>query len=77
MDEEILPADLLNELRGTETDLARLVEQVLVRRLTSVAVSSEAVAAWEQRAPEAWAKVKRWLEARNVKILIVPVRRDT
>ncbi len=71
MDEEISTEGLLDELRHTRTDLAGLVERVVARRLSEVAVSSKAVAAWERRAPEAWAKVQKWLTARGVKIVIV------
>ena len=62
---------LLHELRESQTDLARLVEQVVRRKLSRVAVCSKAVTAWEQRAPEAWAKVCKWLTAQGVTIVIV------
>jgi len=72
MDDDSSTEALQRELRETQTDLARLVEHVLVRKLSVVTLTSQMVAAWEQRAPEAWAKVKQWLRARNVKIVIVP-----
>lgn len=62
---------LLRELRGSETDLARLVERIVLRKLSQVAVSSSAVAAWEQRAPDAWDKVRKWLREQGVTIVIV------
>ena len=72
MDDDSSTEALLRELRETQTDLARLVEHVLVRKLSVIVVTSQTVAAWEQRAPEAWGKVKQWLTARNVKIVLVP-----
>ncbi len=77
MDDDSSTEALLRELRETQTDLARLVEHVLVRKLSVVTLTSQMVAAWEQRAPEAWTKVKQWLRARNVKIMIIPAHPET
>lgn len=62
---------LLEELRKSGTDLERLVEHVVQRRPTHVAVSSESIAAWERRAPEAWAKVRTWLKVKGVTVVTV------
>ncbi len=77
MDDDSSTEALLRELRETQTDLARLVEHVLVRKLSVVVVTSQTVAAWKQRAPDAWTKVKHWLTARNVKTVIVPSHPET
>ena len=71
MPDEITTEALLEELRRSGTDLARLVEGVVLRKRPVAVVSSQAVAAWEQRAPEAWAKVRKWLVAQGVMLLIV------
>ena len=71
MEEEITTEALLAELRQTATDLARLVEAVRLRKMPLVVVSAAAVAAWEERAPEAWAKVRRWLAREGITLRIV------
>ena len=71
MEEEITTEALLAELRQSATDLARLVERVILRKVPLVVVSAAAAAAWEQRAPEAWAKVRQWLVRQGVTLRIV------
>lgn len=60
---------LLSELRASRTDLARLVERLVGDGRSLVYVAAEAVRAWDQRAPESWAKVKAWLAARGVTVV--------
>ena len=71
MEEEITTEALLEELRQTATDLGRLVEGVLLRKMPLMVVSASAVAAWEERAPEAWAKVRQWLARQGITLRIV------
>ena len=63
--------ELLNELRTSKTDLARLVEAVLRNRPPYVVVSSQAVTSWERREPQHWAKVSGWLADSNVSLVKV------
>jgi hypothetical protein len=60
---------LLVELRRSKSDLARLVEVVVRERRQCVAVSVQAVHAWESREPQAWAAVRTWLADRGVRVV--------
>ncbi|HET7875748.1 MAG TPA: hypothetical protein VFN71_09495 [Methylomirabilota bacterium] len=62
---------LLAALRGSRSDLARLVESVSRDDRRLVIVSTRAVKAWEEREPQAWATVKDWLAARGVAVVEV------
>lgn len=64
------PPDLLAGLTPT-TDLAWLVDRVCRSNLPWVVVPQSAVAAWEERDPAGWAKVRSWLAERNVTIVRV------
>jgi hypothetical protein len=66
-----VPQDLLNDLRSSQTDLARIVEAVLRDRLPYVLVPVQAVRSWERREPNHWAKVAGWLAAQNVAVVQV------
>jgi hypothetical protein len=68
---EIATNDLLNDLRTSRTDLARIVEAVRQDRPPYVVVSIQAVKSWERREPEQWAKVVEWLVARKVSLVKV------
>jgi hypothetical protein len=59
---------LLADLRRGPTDLARLVQYVLVRQPPRVWVSARAVDGWRRRDPEAWAKVVAWLKEQAVTV---------
>ena len=59
---------LLAELNA-RTDLARVVEQVCRNDLRWVVVPARALAAWEERDPAGWAKVKEWLAAKGATIV--------
>jgi hypothetical protein len=65
------PHDLLNDLRSSRTDLARIVEAVVRDRLPYVVVPMQAVRSWERREPDHWAKVVGWLAAENVAVVQV------
>ena len=56
-----IPDQLLNDLRSSQTDLARIVEAVVRDRLPYVVVPVQAVRSWERREPDHWAKVAGWL----------------
>ena len=50
-----IPHDLLNDLRSSPTDLARLVEAVVRDEPPYVKIHVQAVRSWERRAPDHWA----------------------
>ena len=52
-----IPDDLLNDLRSSPTDLARIVEAVVRDRRPYVKIPVQTVRSWERRAPDDWAKV--------------------
>jgi len=66
-----LPHDLLDDLRSSPTDLARVLEAVVRDRLPNVIIPVEAVRCWERRAPDHWAKVVTRLSAQNVAVVQV------
>jgi len=61
---------LLRELRGSPTDLAKMVARIHQRRRGVVAVSANAIARWNKDDPHAWARVRDWLTKRVVRLLI-------
>ena len=63
--------ELLNDLRTSKSDMARLVEAVVRDRLPYVVVPIQAIKSWERREPQHWAKVAGWLAAQNVKLVEV------
>jgi predicted transcriptional regulator len=69
--DNITAKELLTDLGATQTDLARIIEAVDRDKLPFIVVAAQAVRAWEQREPHTWAKVTRWLAARNVGIVAV------
>jgi hypothetical protein len=62
---------LLDSLRGSHTDLARIVEKVVDARRSVVVVSVGAVSAWNDRAPESWATVREWLDERGISVEVI------
>ena len=66
-----IPYDLLDDLRNSPTDLARLVEAVVRDGVPHVTIPVEAVSSWKRRAPDHWAKVASWLAAQNVTVIQV------
>ena len=62
---------LLNELKRSPTDLAKLVMRVVSRRRIVVPISAAAVARWNKEDPDSWARVSEWLTTRGVKSVIV------
>lgn len=66
-----IPDQLLSDLRGSQTDLARIIEAVVRDRLPYLVVPTQAVKSWERREPDHWAKVAGWLADQNVKVVQV------
>lgn len=62
---------LIDELRTSRTDLARLVEAADRDRLTQIIIPQRTMDAWERREPETWLKVSGWLTARGIAIVRV------
>ncbi len=66
-----MPDELMDDLRGSQTDLARLIEAVVRDRPPYVVVPIQAVRSWERREPQHWAKVSGWLADQNVAVVQV------
>jgi hypothetical protein len=64
----MISTQLLTELRSSRTDLARIVESVHRNNLPILFVTAQSVRAWERREPDAWAKVREWLEEHSVAV---------
>ena len=62
---------LLRELKGSPTDLAKLVIRMAPRRRTVVPISAGAIARWTKDDPESWDRVCTWLMMRGVQQVIV------
>jgi hypothetical protein len=61
---------LLRELRGSPTDLAKLVVSVHERHQGCVAVSAPAIARWNRDDPRSWTLVQEWLTREGVEVLV-------
>jgi hypothetical protein len=61
---------LLADLRGSPTDLGKLVTRVHQRRRGVVAVSANAITRWNKDAPDAWQRVREWLTKEGVQIIV-------
>ena len=66
-----MPDELMDDLRRSQTDLARLIEAVVRDRLPYVVVPIQAVRSWQRREPQHWAKVSGWLADQNVAVVQV------
>lgn len=64
-------SELLAELRKSRTDLARIVEAAERAERAYVVVPAQAVKAWIEREPDAWAKVLAWLAANGKAVVQV------
>jgi hypothetical protein len=62
---------LLMELRGSRTDLTRVVEAASRKKLPYLVVPTQSVRAWEQREPDTWASVRDWLAAHSIAVIEV------
>ena len=63
-------AELLCELRGSPTDLAKLVKRIHQRHRTVVAISANAITRWNKDDPNSWERVHEWLTKRDVRIRV-------
>jgi len=63
--------ELLCALRGSPTDLAKLVTGLHQRPRRVVAISQNAVARWNKDDPDSWDRVRAWLTTRGVQHVIV------
>jgi len=57
---------LLHGLKGSPTDLAKLVMRLAPRRRTVVPISVAAIARWNKDDPDSWERVRAWLTTRGV-----------
>jgi hypothetical protein len=62
---------LLDELRDSPTDLAKLVQQWASQNVREVTISINAIEGWTARDPGAWRVVREWLGARRVTVKVV------
>jgi hypothetical protein len=60
--------NVIHELRGSPTDLAKLVEAVRGRPLHVVEISAEAIIRWRNDDPCLWKLVLEWLTTMDVDI---------
>jgi hypothetical protein len=60
--------NLIHELRGSPTDLAKLVDAVRRRPLHVVDISTEAIIRWRIDDPRSWKLVLEWLTTMDVEV---------
>jgi hypothetical protein len=63
--------ELLAHVKGSSTDLIRIIEAARREDWPCVVVSSKAVEAWERRAPGAWPTVRSWLDSQGKPVVII------
>ena len=63
--------ELLAQLRGSKTDLARFIEIMQRDRLPELVVPANAVRAWQEREPQTWAMVRHWLAEQGKSVRLV------
>jgi len=63
--------ELLAQVKDSSTDLMRIIKAAGRPEWPCVVVSSQAVEAWERRAPGAWPRVRLWLDAQGKPVVIV------
>jgi len=63
--------ELLAQVKGSSTDLMRIIEAAERPEWPCVVVSSQTVEAWERLAPGAWPRVRSWLDSQGKPVLIV------
>jgi len=62
--------ELLRDLRGSPTDLEKLVNRIDQRRPRVVAISANAIARWNKDDPRAWERVREWLTKQGVRVMV-------
>jgi len=60
--------NLIDELRGSPIDLAKLVESIRWRPCRVVNISAEAIIRWRKDDPRSWRRVLEWLMTMGVDI---------
>lgn len=65
--------EILEELRASRTDLARVVEAATRDERPYVIVPVKAVKAWEEREPQIWEKARSWLASQGKSVVTVSV----
>jgi len=60
--------NLIHELRGSPTDLAKLVEAVRWRPPHAVDISTETIIRWRKDDPRSWKRVLEWLTTMDVEV---------
>ncbi len=63
--------ELLAQVKDSSTDLTRIIEAAGRPEWPCVIVSSQAVEAWERRAPGAWPRVRSWIDSQGKPVVIV------
>jgi hypothetical protein len=63
--------EVLAQVSDSRTDLARLIQAAAREEWPCVVVSSQAVQAWERRAPDAWTTAQEWLLSLDKPLVIV------
>jgi len=61
--------ELLRDLRGSPTDLAKFVTRVHQRHCSVLAISEKAIERWNRDDPDSWKRVREWLTMRGVRIV--------
>ena len=62
--------ELLRDLRGSPTDLAKLVTRVQQRPRSVVAIPGKAIERWHRDDPHAWERARAWLTKHDVRIIV-------
>jgi len=62
--------ELLRDLGGSPTDLAKLVTRIQQRPRRVVAISGKAIERWHRDDPHAWERARAWLTKHDVRIIV-------
>jgi hypothetical protein len=62
--------ELLRDLRGSPTDLAKLVTRIQQRPRRVVAIPGKAIERWHRDDPHAWERARAWLTKHDVRIIV-------
>jgi hypothetical protein len=63
--------ELLVQLRGSKTDVARFVETMVRNQLPYLVVPARAVRTWQETEPQTWAMVCDWLAEQGKSVVQV------
>jgi hypothetical protein len=62
--------NLIDELRGSPIDLAKVMEAVRWRPRRVVNISAEEIIRWQKDDPRSWKLVLEWLTTMDVEIIV-------